>query len=94
MSDAELDGFKRNIDLPQYAASQGYAVDKRDSWRGSTVMRNGADKIVIKKNGNGHDPAFRFQEGRKNRLGRSTETMLGREGVRPLWARKARQRRL
>jgi hypothetical protein len=35
-----------NIDLPQYAAEQGYILDKRESWRGSAVMRNGGDKVV------------------------------------------------
>ena len=46
--DNELEDFKRNIDLRQYAAEQGYTLDKRESWRGSAVMRNGGDKVVIK----------------------------------------------
>jgi Toprim-like/Protein of unknown function (DUF3991) len=53
MPDAELDAFKQ-IDLRQYAAAQGYEWDRRESWRGSTVMRSGADKIIIKRNTNGH----------------------------------------
>jgi hypothetical protein len=36
------------------AASLGYEIDRRESWRGSTVLRRGADKIVVKRNGNGH----------------------------------------
>ena len=53
-SDIELDAFKREIDLRQFAVSLGYAIDRRESWRGSTVLRRGADKIVVKRNGNGH----------------------------------------
>ncbi len=48
--DEELERFKRDIDLRQYAASTGYELDKRDSWRGSSVMRRGGDKVVIKRN--------------------------------------------
>lgn len=50
----ELDAFKREIDLRQFAVSLGYKIDRRESWRGSTVLRRGADKIVVKRNGNGH----------------------------------------
>ena len=52
--DTELDVFKREIDLRQFALSLGYEMDRRESWRGSTVLRRGADKIVVKRNGNGH----------------------------------------
>jgi Toprim-like/Protein of unknown function (DUF3991) len=62
MEDAELDAFKREIDLRQFAASQGYEVDRRDSWRGSTVMRKGAEKIVIKRNSNGHYVYFSVRD--------------------------------
>jgi len=55
MNDAEeLERFKR-IDLRAYAASQGYQLDKRESWRGSSVMRDArGDKIVIKRGSDGH----------------------------------------
>ena len=48
MFDDELESFKR-IDLRAYAASIGYQLDKRDSSRGSSVMRQPAtnDKIII-----------------------------------------------
>jgi len=62
MDDAELIAFKTDIDLRQYAAAQGYEVDKSDSWSGSTVMRNGADKIVIKRNGNSHYVYFSVRD--------------------------------
>jgi hypothetical protein len=60
----ELDSFKRDIDLRQFAASLGYAMDKRDSWRGSTVLRRGADKIVVKRNRNGHYVFFSVRDDR------------------------------
>ena len=53
-SESELDAFKREIDLRQFAVSLGYEFDRRESWRGSTVLRRGGDKIVVKRNGNGH----------------------------------------
>jgi hypothetical protein len=64
--DAELEAFKTDIDLRQYAASLGYEWDKRESWRGSTVMRDGADKIFIKRNGNGHYVFFSVRDDADN----------------------------
>lgn len=64
--DAELEAFKQSIDLRQYAAFLGYEMDRRDSWRGSTVMRRGADKIVIKRNVNGHYVYFSVRDDRDN----------------------------
>jgi hypothetical protein len=60
--DAELDAFKREIDLRQFAVSSGYAMDRRESWRGSTVLRRGGDKIVVKRNGNGHYVFFSVRD--------------------------------
>ena len=56
MIDAELENFKTGIDLRAYAASQGYALDAKESWRGSAVMRHSAsdDKIIIKRDADGH----------------------------------------
>ncbi len=64
--DSELDDFKRKIDLRQYAAEQGYTLDKRESWRGSAVMRNGGDKVVIKLDGDGHYVYFSVRDDRDN----------------------------
>ena len=64
--DAELDAFKTDIDLRQYAASRGYEVDKRECWRGSTVMRQAGDKIVIKRNANGHYVYFSVRDDADN----------------------------
>ena len=45
---AELAGFKRSINLTEYAASTGYELDKRESSRNSAVMRHSnGDKIII-----------------------------------------------
>ena len=65
--DPELDGFKRNVDLREYAAGFGYALDKHDSWRGSAVMRDGRDdKIVIKRDHDGHFVYFSVRDDRDN----------------------------
>jgi Protein of unknown function (DUF3991)/Toprim-like len=60
--DTELDAFKREIDLRQFAVTLGYAMDRRESWRGSTVLRRGGDKIVVKRNGNGHYVFFSVRD--------------------------------
>jgi hypothetical protein len=62
--DSELDAFKREIDLRQFAVSLGYEIDRRESWRGSMVLRRGADKIVVKRNGNGHYVFFSVRDDR------------------------------
>jgi hypothetical protein len=64
--DSELAAFKRKVDLRQFAVSLGYAMDRRESWRGSTVMRRGADKIVVKRNHNGHYVFFSLRDDRDN----------------------------
>jgi len=60
--DGELDAFKRDIDLRQFAQSLGYQIDRRESWRGSAVLRCAADKIVVKRNGNGHYVFFSLRD--------------------------------
>jgi hypothetical protein len=64
--EGELEAFKRDIDVRQFAASLGYEIDPRESWRGSTVMRCGADKIVVKRNHNGHYVFFSVRDDRDN----------------------------
>src|ERR1700722_15574551 len=55
MVDPELDTFKSDIDLRAYAANLGYVWDRKESWRGSTVMRApDGDKIIIKRDADGH----------------------------------------
>jgi len=66
--DDELTGFKRNIDLRIYAAGQGYELDKKASWRGTSVMRHplSDDKIVIKRGMDGHYVYFSVRDERDN----------------------------
>lgn len=64
--DAELEAFKRDIDMRQFAASLGYEIDKRDSLHGSTVLRRGVDKIVVKRNGNDHYVFFSVRDDKDN----------------------------
>jgi hypothetical protein len=60
--DIELEAFKREIDLRRFAIGMGYAIDRGESWRGSAVMRRGPDKIVVKRNGNGHYVFFSVRD--------------------------------
>lgn len=51
----ELDDFKRRINLTEYAAALGYAIDRRASSRNSAVMAHpGGDKVVVAKGEDGH----------------------------------------
>ena len=55
MFDAELESFKTSIDLRAYAASLGYAIDRRESCRASAVMRHpDGDKIIISRKPDNH----------------------------------------
>jgi len=63
MFDPELESFKTAIDLRAYAASQGYVLDRKESWRGSAVMRHaGGDKVIIKRDGDGHYVYFSVRD--------------------------------
>lgn len=63
MSDLELENFKTGIDLRVYAASHGYAIDARESWRGCAVMRHATgDKIIIKRDTDGHYVYFSVRD--------------------------------
>jgi hypothetical protein len=62
MFDPELESFKASIDLRAYAASQGYVLDGKESWRGSAVMRHAnGDKIIIKRDTDNHYVYFSVQ---------------------------------
>lgn len=51
----ELERFKTAINLTEYAAGQGYLLDRRVSSRNSVVMRHpGGDKIVIARGEDQH----------------------------------------
>ena len=55
----ELEQFKREINLVEYAESQGYEIDFLESSRASTVMRDQAgDKIIVATDDDGHGIYF------------------------------------
>lgn len=65
--DQELEAFKTQIDLRAFAADQGYALDRKESWRGSSVMRHGnGDKIIVKRDHDGHYVYFSVRDDRDN----------------------------
>src|SRR5271170_1164148 len=68
MFDTELGSFKTNIDLRVYAAGQGYQLDAKASWRGTSVMRHPVsnDKVVIKRGLDGHYVYFSVRDERDN----------------------------
>lgn len=67
MADAELSDLKRNIDLRLYAASLGYTLDKKESALNSAVMRHAnGDKIIIKRDSDGHYTYFSVRDDRDN----------------------------
>jgi hypothetical protein len=67
MFDSELRNFKTGIDLRAYAASHGYMLDSKESWRGSAVMRDArGDKIIIKRDPDGVYQYFSVRDDRDN----------------------------
>jgi len=68
MVDSELESFKTNIDLRAYAAGQGYQLDRKESWRGTSVMRHPVshDKVIIKRGTDGHYVYFSVRDDRDN----------------------------
>lgn len=67
MFDTELESFKNGIDLRAYAADQGYQLDRKESWRGSAVMRHpDGDKIIIKRDSDGHYVYFSVRDDSDN----------------------------
>jgi len=67
MADSELESMKRGIDLRAYAAEQGYQLDRKESWRGSSIMRHpNGDKVIIKRDTDGHYVYFSVRDDRDN----------------------------
>ena len=63
----ELEQFKREINLVEYAESQGYEINFRESSRASTVMRHQAgDKIIVATDQDGHGIYFSVRDGADN----------------------------
>lgn len=54
MRDQELERFKTEVNLSEYAAAKGYCLDRRESSRNSAVMRHtNGDKIIISRSQQG-----------------------------------------
>lgn len=64
----ELDRFKTQINLAEYAASQGYQLDRRESSRNSAVMRRESDddKIIVATDNDGHGIYFSVRDDQDN----------------------------
>jgi Toprim-like/Protein of unknown function (DUF3991) len=60
--DEELERFKRDIKLHEYAASLGYELDTKESSRKELVLRRSADKISIRKDMDGHYVYYSFRD--------------------------------
>lgn len=60
--DDELSRFKTDINLVEYAESQGYSIDKKESSRASKVMRRDDDKIVVATDADGHGIFFSVRD--------------------------------
>src|SRR5664279_4227489 len=67
MADSELESMKRGIDLRAYAAEQGYQLDRKESWRGSSIMRHpNGDKVIIKRGSDRHYVYFSVRNDNDN----------------------------
>lgn len=67
MADTELEDFKSRIDLREYAASLGYELDRRESSRHSSIMRDkSGDKVIVKRDRDGHFVYFSVRDDRDN----------------------------
>jgi hypothetical protein len=66
--DSELETFKTTIDLRAYAAGRGYQLDRKESWRGTSVMRHPTshDKVIVKRGMDGHYVYFSVRDDRDN----------------------------
>jgi hypothetical protein len=83
----ELERFKTGINLAEYAESQGYQVDRKESSRASTVMRQGGDKIIVATDQDGHGIYFSVRDGLDH--GSIIDFVQRRQGLNIGQARKA-----
>lgn len=60
----ELQRFKTEINLSEFAASMGYEISPRESYKNMVVMRNGSDKINITRDSDGHYVYFNWHKGK------------------------------
>jgi hypothetical protein len=66
--DHEIDRFKSEINLIEYASDKGYQIDRAESSRNSVVMRSPAtdDKIIVGRGPNGHWKYFSVRDSSDN----------------------------
>lgn len=77
----ELEDFKREINLTEYAAGQGYVLDRKASSRNSKVMRrDDGDKVVIARGQDRHWIYFSVRDDADN--GSIVDFVQNRKGVR------------
>ncbi len=64
----EIDQFKTDINLTEFAATIGYQIDRRESSRNSLVLRRNADhdKVIVSKGTGGHWTYFSVRNERDN----------------------------
>lgn len=102
MQKYDFAALKQSVNLSQYAAAQGYELDRKKSTRSSLVMRHGnGDKIIISKKGvnwvyfSVHDDRDNgtivdFIEKRTNKslpeIGRELAAWSGGAGVLPVYS--------
>jgi hypothetical protein len=76
---SELDDFKTDINLTEYAAAQGYELDRKESSRNSIIMRHpGGDKIIIARGHDRHWIYFSVRNDRDN--GSIIDFLINRKG--------------
>ncbi len=63
----ELETFKTDINLTEYAAAQGYEINRKESSRNSVIMRRpSGDKIIIARGHDRHWIYFTVRDDRDN----------------------------
>lgn len=78
--DQELEDFKTRINLSEYAASEGYVLDRKASSKNSALMRSPeGDKVVIARDTDQHWIYFSVRDDRDN--GSIIDFVQNRKGV-------------
>lgn len=85
--DEELERFKSEIALHEYAGHLGYALDRAESSRRELILRKGSDKISVKKEPDGHYVYYSFRSPSDN--GTIIDFVMSRQGKTMGEARKA-----
>jgi hypothetical protein len=62
----ELEQFKTQINLVEYAEAQGYEIDLHESSKASAVLRRAEDKIVVATDADGHGIYFSVRDDSDN----------------------------